>query len=201
RLIGQSVSIMELVARVKQLSTVRSAVLLIGEDGTGKTAVAELLHSASGAPAASFARVDCAQGAEPGFRENLLAQNGEGGAWIKQATGGTLFLQHLDRLPRPLQPELVSMLRGTAHGFRLICATSADLERLVGEGAFHAELFYRVATLPVQVPPLRERSEDIPLLVKHYAAQAPIPAFALGPIEFSAAALTVMMAYHWPGNL
>jgi two-component system, NtrC family, response regulator HydG len=95
----------------------------------------------------------------------------------------------------------VSVLRNTAHGFRLICTTSEDLEKLVDEGKFHDELFYRVASLPVQLPPLRERTEDIPLLVKHYAAQAANPAFDANLIEFTDDAMSVMMAYHWPGNL
>jgi two-component system response regulator HydG len=93
------------------------------------------------------------------------------------------------------------VLRNTAHGFRLVCTTTVDLESLVDEGKFHDELFYRVASLPVQLPPLRDRAEDVPLLVKHYAGRATNPHFDAKLIEFSADALAVMSAYHWPGNL
>jgi two-component system, NtrC family, response regulator HydG len=201
RLTGKSPRLTKLVSQVKKLATVRTPVLLIGENGTGKTAVAEILHAASGAPEAAFLRIDCSLSSETNFREGLIGQNGEGGGWVKDAKGGTLFLQHLQCLTLPVQKELVSVLRNTAHGFRLICTTSEDLEKLVDEGSFHDELFYRVASLPVQMPALRERPEDIPQLVKRYTGQAANPLFESNLIEFTDDALAVMTAYHWPGNL
>ena len=201
RLIGKSPKLAKLIAQVKKLATVRTPVLLIGENGTGKTTVAEILHVASGAAEPSLVRIDCSLSSETNFRDGLLGQNGEGGAWVKQAKGGTLYLQHLQCLSEPVQKELVSVLRNTAHGFRLICTTSEDLEKLADEGKFHDELFYRVASLPVQLAPLRDRTEDIQLLVKHYTAQATNPLFDTNLIEFTDDALAVMSAYHWPGNL
>jgi DNA-binding NtrC family response regulator len=201
RLIGKSTRLTKLISQVKKLATVRTPVLLVGENGTGKSAVAEILHAASGAPETALVRIDCSLSSEANFRDGLIGQNGEGGAWVKQAKGGTLFLQHLQCLSETVQRELVSVLRNTAHGFRLVCTTSEDLEALVDEGKFHDELFYRVASLPLQMPALRERIEDIPLLVKHYAGQAANPLFDANLIEFTPDALTVMSAYHWPGNL
>ncbi len=201
RLIGKSPKITKLIAQVKKLATVRTPVLLIGENGTGKSAVAEILHGASGTPDSALVRIDCSLSSEANFRAGLLGENGEGGAWVKQAKNGTLFLQHLQCLGEPMQKELVSVLRNTAHGFRLVCTTSEDLERLVDEGKFHDELFYRVASLPVQMPPLRERREDIPLLVKNYSSQAANPLFDANLIEFTDDAMAVLQAYHWPGNL
>jgi len=201
RLVGRSTRITKLIAQVKKLATVRTPVLLMGENGTGKSAVAEILHAASGAPDTAIVRIDCSLSSEANFRDGLLGQNGEGGAWVKQAKGGTLFLQHLQCLTEPVQKELVSVLRNTAHGFRLVCTTSADLEKLVDEGKFHDELFYRVASLPVQMPAVRERTDDIPLLVKHYASQAANPLFDANLIEFTDDAMAVVTAYHWPGNL
>ncbi len=201
RLIGKSAKLTKLITQVKKLATVRTPVLLIGENGTGKSAVAEILHAASGSPDAALIRIDCALSSEANFREGLLGENGEGGAWVKQAKAGTLYLQHLQCLTESVQKELVSVLRNTAHGFRLVCTTSEDLEKLVDEGKFHDELFYRVASLPVQMPALRDRIDDVPLLVKHYAAQATNPLFDANLIEFTADALAVMNAYHWPGNL
>jgi two-component system, NtrC family, response regulator HydG len=201
RLIGRSAKLTKLIAQVKKLATVRTPVLLIGENGTGKTSVAEILHAASGAPDTALVRIDCSLSTEANFRDGLLGQNGEGGAWVKQAKGGTLFLQHLQCLSESVQKELVSVLRNTAHGFRLICTTNDDLERLVDEGKFHDELFYRVASLPVHLSPLRERADDIAMLVKHYSAQAANPQFDANLIEFTDDAKTVLAAYHWPGNL
>jgi two-component system response regulator HydG len=201
RLVGKSPKITKLIAQVKKLATVRTPVLLIGENGTGKSAVAEILHGASGTPDSALVRIDCSLSSEANFRAGLLGENGEGGAWVKQAKNGTLFLQHLQCLGEPMQKELVSVLRNTAHGFRLVCTTSEDLERLVDEGKFHDELFYRVASLPVQMPPLRERREDIPLLVKSYSSQAANPLFDANLIEFTDDAMAVLQAYHWPGNL
>ena len=201
RLIGKSPRLTKLIAQVKKLSAVRTPVLLVGENGTGKSAVAEILHASSGGPDTSFVRIDCSLSSETSFRQGMLGQNGEGGEWVKNAKGGTLFLQHLQCLAPTVQKELVSVLRNTAHGFRLVGTTSEDLEKLVDEGKFHDELFYRVASLPVGMPSLRERTEDIPLLVKHYTLQATNPLFDSNLIEFTDDAMSVLMAYHWPGNL
>eukprot|EP01012_Entosiphon_sulcatum_P031867 TRINITY_DN40591_c0_g1_i1.p2 TRINITY_DN40591_c0_g1~~TRINITY_DN40591_c0_g1_i1.p2 ORF type:complete len:419 (-),score=99.57 TRINITY_DN40591_c0_g1_i1:42-1298(-) len=201
RLVGKSARLIKLITQIKKLATVRSPVLLIGETGTGKSEVAEILHAASGAPESALVRIDCALSNEANFRDGLIGQNGEGGVWVKQAKGGTLYLQELQCLTQPVQKELVSVLRNTAHGFRLVCTTTQDLEGLVDEGKFHDELFYRVASLPVHLPPLRDRAEDIPSLVKHYAARALNPHFDAKLIEFTDDALAVMGAYHWPGNI
>jgi two-component system, NtrC family, response regulator HydG len=201
RLIGKSARLGKLIAQVKKLATVRTPVLLVGENGTAKSAVAEILHGASGAPETTFVRIDCSLSSESNFRDGLLGQNGEGGTWVKQAKGGTLFLQHVQCLSMPMQKEMVSVLRNTAHGFRLIATTTEDLEKLVDEGKFHDELFYRVASLPVGMPSLRDRTEDIPQLVKHYTLQSANPQFEANLIEFTDDAMAVLTAYHWPGNL
>ena len=201
RLIGGSPQMKKLVQQVKKLATVRTPVLLMGENGTARSAVVEILHAASGAPDTQLVRIDCSLSSDANFRAGLLGQNGEGGAWVQQAKGGTLVLQHIQCLSEPMQKELVSVLRNTAHGFRLICTTTEDLEALTDEGKFHDELFYRVASLPVQMTPLRERAEDIPLLVKHYVSKATNPHFDASLVEFTDDALAVLSAYHWPGNL
>jgi DNA-binding NtrC family response regulator len=201
RLIGKSPLIKKLIQKVKKLAAVRTPVLLVGENGTGKTLVAEILHGATGATQAQFVRIDCSLSSEQNFREGLLGQNGEGGPWIRDAKGGTLYLQHLQCLTPPVQKELVSVLRNTAHGFRLLCTTTEDLEKMVDEGRFNEELFYRVASLPLQMPALRDRKEDIPLLVKHIAMCATNPLVDPNLIEFTGDAMAVLTAYHWPGNL
>jgi DNA-binding NtrC family response regulator len=201
RLIGESAQMKKLVQQVKKLATVRTPVLLMGENGTAKSAVAEILHAATGMPDSQLVRIDCSLSSDANFQAGLLGQNGEGGTWVHQAKGGTLLLQHIQCLSESMQKELVSVLRNTAHGFRLVCTTTEDLEALTDEGKFHDELFYRVASLPVQMPPLRERPEDIPLLVKRYVAKATNPHFDASLVEFTDDALAVLSAYHWPGNL
>jgi DNA-binding NtrC family response regulator len=201
RLVGKSEKLKKLIQQVKKLALVRTPVLLVGENGTGKDSVAALLHGVTGATEAQFVRIDCSLSSEQSFRDGLLGKNGEGGPWVKEAKGGTLFLQHLQCLQAPVQQELVSVLRNTAHGFRLICSTTDDLEKLVDEGKFNDELFYRVASLPLQMPPLRERKEDIPLLVKHFTLRSTNTQVDVNMIEFTEDAMAVLTAYRWPGNL
>jgi len=201
RLIGRSGRVQKLIQQVKKLAAVRTPVLLQGENGTGKSTIAEILHASNAAPDAPLVRIDCSLSSEANFREGLLGENGGGGEWVNQAKGGTLFLQHLQCLPMAMQKELVSVLRNTAQGFRLVCTTSEDLEKLTDEGQFHDELFYRVASLPVSLPPLRDRAEDIAMLVKHFCSKATNPLFESTLIEFTDDALSVLQAYHWPGNL
>jgi two-component system, NtrC family, response regulator HydG len=153
RLIGKSPQIKKLIQQVKKLAVVRTPVLLIGENGTGKSSVAEILHSATGA--------------EPGaFRaDRLLAQLGEElprraprperrGRAVDAGRKGGQPLPRASAVPqRRVQKELVSVLRNTSHAFRLVCTTTDDLEKMVDEGKFNDELFYRVASLPLQMPP------------------------------------------------
>jgi DNA-binding NtrC family response regulator len=198
RLVGVSVAHKKLVAQIKKLATVRTPVLLQGETGTGKTTIAEILHAGADSP---FVRVDCSRSDEPSFRLSLFGANDEGGLWITQARGGTLLLQNLEKLDAGMQHDLVAILRAHIQSLRLICTSGADLERLTEEGHFNDELFYRLASLPLQIPPLRERSEDVPQLVKYFAAQAANPNLDAKLIEFSPEALTVLKAYSWPGNI
>lgn len=201
RIIGKSAAMTKLIAHMKKLTAQRTPVLLIGERGTGKRFIAQTLHLASGATEATFVSVDCAYSSDARFREGLLGFEGRGGAWVRQAEGGTLLLENLECLPGPTQKELTSVLRSASHGFRLICTTSEDIEKLVEEERFFAELFYRVGALPLHLPPLRERPEDIPLLIKDALTRVANPFFDANMIEFTPEAMAALKAYHWPGNL
>lgn len=200
-LIGASALHIRMVQQVKKLISLRNPVLLSGESGTGKTSIAEMLHACSTPVGAPFISVNCALSNESDFHAGLLGENRAGGIWVKQANGGTLFLNNLDKLVAPMQRELVAVLRGNAHGFRVICTSSVNLEALMEEGKFDEELFYRVATLPLQISPLRDRPEDIPVLLKHFASSASNPNFEAKLIEFSPDALAILRAYPWPGNI
>lgn len=201
RLVGGSPLMQKLRQQIKKLAAVRTPVLLQGEKGTGKRTVAEILHASSAEKGGQLVRIDCSLSSEATFRSGLLGESGTGGEWVAQAKGGTLFLQYLECLPVPMQKELVSVLRNTAHGFRLICATSADLEALTDEGNFHDELFYRVASLPVTLPPLRDHLVDLPALVKYFQSKATNPLFDANLVEFTDDAFAVLKGYHWPGNV
>lgn len=201
RLIGVSAAHKRLVAQVKKLSGVRTPVLLQGEPGTGKATVAEILHAGSAGGDAPCVCIDCARSTEPDFHAGLFGENGTGGAWVSEAVGGTLLLQNIEKLDDDMQRELVGVLRSSAQTLRLVCTSTEDLERLTEAGRFNDELFYRVASLPVQIPPLRERPEDIPLLVKHFTAKTVNPHFDSKLIEFTPEAMGMLKAYSWPGNL
>jgi two-component system, NtrC family, response regulator HydG len=159
------------------------------------------LHAACNAADSPMVRIDCRLSSMEGLRAGLLGENGTGGTWVQQAKGGTLFLIHLQSLPKEAQDEFVSVVRNNAHTFRLICATEEDLEKLSESGAFNEELFYRVAALPVAMPPLRERIEDIPALLKSIAAKVSNAQFDPRQMEFTPDALSTLRHYRWPGNL
>jgi len=201
RLPGESQRIKRLIAQLKKLATAHTPVLISGEAGSGHEIAAELLHAARNAAESPLVRIDCRLSSEASLRNGLLGENGAGGTWVQQAKGGTLYLSHLQSLPKPIQAELVSVLRNTAHVCRLICATEEDLEKLSEDGSFNEELFYRVAALPIDMPPLRERPEDIPALLKNVAIKVSNPQFDARQLEFTADALATLKAYAWPGNL
>lgn len=200
-LVGTSPAHKRLITQIRKLSAVRTPVLLQGESGTGKTTIAEILHSAVSSPDAALVRIDCERSSDPSFRQGLFGENGTGGDWVTQAAGGTLLLQNIEKLDEGMQQELVTVLRSNIQSLRLICSSSGDLERMTEEGRFNDELFYRVASLPVEIPPLRDRPDDIPALVKFFTAQTANSSFDSKLIEFTPEALAVIRAYSWPGNV
>ena len=201
RLVGQSPKTKRLISQLKKLSSAHTPILVSGELGSGHEVAAELLHAAGTPPDSPLVRIDCRLSSMASLRSGLLGQNGSGGTWVQEAKGGTLFLLHLQCLQKEAQSELVSVLRNNAHNFRLVCATEEDLEKLSEEGHFNEELFYRIAALPVHMPPLRERLEDIPLLLKDTAARTSNPHFDAKLVEFTEDAMATLRAYRWPGNL
>jgi len=201
RLVGESQKIKRVIAQLKKLATTHSPVLISGERGTGHEIAAELLHAASRPADAPLVRIDCKLSTPESLRSGLLGQGGAGGTWVQQAKGGTLYLTQLQSLPTDMQQELVSVLRNNPAAFRLICATEEDLEKMAEAGSFNEELFYRIASLPIEMPPLRTRPEDIPAILTSIAAKVSNPQFDSRQLEFTPDALTTLRAYSWPGNL
>ncbi len=201
RLVGRSAKIVKLRGQVQRLAGARTPVLLQGQPGTGRDTIAEILHESVAEDGKEMVRIDCSLSSEEKFAKGLLGESGEGGDWVNEAAGGTLLLEKLETLPLEMQKELVSVLRNNAHRFRLICTTSEDLELRTDEGTFHDELFYRVASLPVTVPSLQHRIEDLSEIIKSILATCANPHFDAKLIEFSPAALRLMSEYRWPGNV
>jgi DNA-binding NtrC family response regulator len=201
RLVGRSAAIKRLTQQIRKLSALHTSVLLVGEPGSGKGTAARVLHAASFPADTPFVFVDCAIGTAAGLRVALLGEDGTGGAAVSEAHGGTLYLRSVQSLPLEMQPVLASVLRNHASHLRLVCSTTADLEALTAEGKFHEELFYRVAPQPVHLLPLRERTEDIPLLALQSAGWVTNPYFDPEIVAFSEDAFAALAAYSWPGNL
>lgn len=198
---GESAKIKRVVAQLRKLAAAQTPVLITGERGTGHEIAAELLHAAGHGPDKPMIFADCRLTSAEAVRRNLLGLNGAGGEWSAQAKGGVLVLEHPESLDLDAQAELVSVLRNNLQNFRLICTTEADLERLADEGKFNEELFFRIAPLPVHLPPLRERPEDLPALLREICTRTTNPQFDVKQIEFTHEAMTVLRAYQWPGNL
>jgi two-component system response regulator HydG len=204
---------LDLVARVAPTST---SVLLLGETGTGKELVARAVHTASSRSQAPFVPVDCSGLSETLFESELFGH--ERGAFtgahsrkiglVEAAEGGTLFLDEVGDIPMSQQVKLLRLLEtGTFRrvggvdalraDFRLVAATHRDLPALVGEERFRADLYYRISAFPIHLPALRERSEDIPLLVESLLARVR----GERTLRVSRSALKRLTAYEFPGNV
>ena len=196
-----------------------ATVLITGESGTGKELVARAIHAASPRRFNPLVVVNC--GALPeGILESELFGH-ENGAFtgardrhkgkFETADGGTVFLDEIGdmspkvqvELLRVLEEKLVTRVGGTAPvpvDFRVICATNRDLQAAVRDGRFREDLFWRLNVFPIEIPPLRERPEDIPVLAEHFLARF-AQAMSRQPMRFSPEAMDALAAYPWPGNV
>ena len=219
-LIGNSVAFREVTEAIAMVAPVDSAVLLLGETGTGKEVIARAIHDAGPRRHQRFVAVNCAA-IPAGLLESELFGH-ERGAFtgaVSQTVGrfqaadrGTLFLDEVGDLPLELQPKLLRALqeqqverlgsggRPTSVDVRVIAATNQDLEEMVQQRAFRADLFYRLNVFPIRVPPLRERAEDIPLLIAHFVrrfAERQGKKVEEVPDEV----IATLKHYSWPGNV
>jgi DNA-binding NtrC family response regulator len=199
--VGESKKIKKISPQIKKLTTSKTPVLLIGEQGTGKRVIAELIHAQGCPPGSPMVSFDCSILSAAELQEGLIGPQGQGGVWIEQAKGGTLYLDQINAMPLAIQKAFVGVLKAAGTSFRISCSSSEDLEKLIDHGKFHDELFYRIAALPLMLPSLRERIEDLPLLLKNFATSAKNPNFDTKQVEFAPDALAVLSAYRWPGNI
>lgn len=213
--IGQSDAFLAFQEALSRVARVDRPVLLAGERGTGKELAAARLHYLSPRWQGPLVVLDCAALAPTLAEAELFGH--EAGAFtgaaarragrFERADGGTLFLDEVGNIPAGVQDKL---LRVVEYGMlervggtqpvrvdaRVVAATNADLEEAIADGRFREDLFYRLSVIPLHLPPLRERKEDIPLLVRHFAAK-----HGGASVVFPPETLAVMAAYGWPGNV
>jgi len=214
-MIGISDGMQNVFDMVRRVAPTEASVLITGESGTGKELIARAIHQGGARCKAPFVAINCAA-----IPANLLESELFGhvrGAFtgavrdhagkFEQAHGGTLFLDEVGEMPIELQPKLLRVLQemeveplgGKVRSVdvRIIAATNQDVENAIEEGRFREDLFYRLSVIPIELPPLRKRAEDVPLLVRHNLER-----FSRGaPLDISADALACMTAYPWPGNV
>jgi formate hydrogenlyase transcriptional activator len=219
RIIGDSPALRRVLAMVRLVAPTGSTVLISGETGTGKELIAEAIHKCSDRPKGPFVKVNCAA-IPAGLLESELFGH-ERGAFtgavgrnigrFERANHGTLFLDEIGDLPLELQPKLLRVLQekqferlgnsATIHtDVRVVCATNRNLLEMVNERQFRADLFYRLSVFPIELPPLRERPEDIRLLAHHFAMGY---AARMGRrfTSISEGFMEGLAQHTWPGNI
>lgn len=219
RIIGESETIKRAVAETQRVAQTEATVLLLGESGTGKELFALAVHHLSPRRDQPFVAINCAAIPETLIENELFGH--ERGAFtgasdrrqgkFELASGGTVFLDEIGELPlnvqskllRAIEEKMVDRIGGRAPvpvDVRVVAATNKDLHAAVEHGEFRRDLFFRLAVFPVEIPPLRERSEDVILLARHFAAQ-------LGKelrgreATLSDSSLAALRAHSWPGNV
>jgi formate hydrogenlyase transcriptional activator len=218
-IVGQSSALRQVLQLVETVATSDSTVLLLGETGTGKELIARAIHDRSRRKDRMLIKLNCAA-IPTGLLESELFGH-ERGAFtgaISQKIGrleladqGTLFLDEVGDIPLEIQPKLLRALqereferlgstRTKSVDVRMVAATNRDLEKMVAEKQFRSDLYYRLNVIPIRIPPLRERPEDIPLLVRYFA-QKYAHRMQRKVESISAASLRSLARWHWPGNV
>src|SRR4051794_14257454 len=230
-IVGKSRPMKLLFQLLETVAPTNSTILVTGETGTGKEVIARAIHYNSPRRAQRFVALNCSAIPETLLEAELFGHVrgaftgavGNRQGRLEQAHKGTLFLDEVGTMSVGLQMKLLRVLQerefervGDSHttkvDVRIIAATNSDLSRMVAEGQFREDLFYRLNVIPVQLPPLRERKEDIPLLVQHFLDKLREERGARPPAErerratdraitVSQEAMRRLMAYHWPGNV
>ncbi len=217
-LIGRSPALLQALSELERVSQSQATVLLLGESGTGKELFARAVHLASGRRDQPFIKVNCSAIPDTLFESELFGH--ERGAftgatqsrpgWFEQAHGGTIFLDEIGELPLALQAKLLRTLqegtlvrlggqREIRIDIRLVAATNRDLAQEAAAGRFRQDLYYRLNVIPIRLPSLRERREDIHALALHFASRA--NQAHQRNVHLAADALEVLEALDWPGNI
>jgi two-component system response regulator PilR (NtrC family) len=218
-IIGVSAAMTKLKQTIRTVASTQSTVLIYGESGTGKELVARAVHICSPRATEPFVSINCGAFPETLLESELFGyvkgaftganQNKRG--LFEVADGGTIFLDEIGEMTLAMQVKLLRVLQerclrpvgGTgeiAIDVRVIAATNRDLEKQVSENNFREDLYYRLNVIPIVVPPLRDRREDLPLLVNHFVKKY-VPAAGKRIASVNAESLTALATYEWPGNV
>ena len=215
KLIGRSQVMLSLVQRVQTIAPTDASLLIQGESGTGKELVARTVHEASARAAGPFVAVNCTAFPDGLIEAELFGHDGDPTGSVPRhegrlqaARGGTLFLDEVGEIPLAVQAKLVEVLQegsvepGSSRvlplDVRLICATHRNLKQMVAEGTFREDLYYRINVLDINVPPLRQRRLDLPLLVSHFYRKF---ARAGSELKMRPRAWAALMHHSFPGNV
>jgi PAS domain S-box-containing protein len=218
-ILGDSPVIKKVLAQIEMVAPTNASVLILGESGTGKELVARAIHDRSPRKNSALVRVNCASVPRELFESEFFGHvRGAFTGAIKDrvgrfelAHGGTLFLDEIGEVPLELQSKLLRVLqegqfekvgedRTRTVDVRIIAATNRDLESEVKAGRFRQDLFYRLSVFPIELPPLRERVEDIPALAQTFLVQS-ARKLGLNPPRLTSAHLKELQSYDWPGNV
>ena len=219
RIVGQSRAVANLIQRIELVSATRSTVLITGETGTGKELVARAVHDRSAQKNLPLIKVNCAAIPETLLESELFGHlkgaftdaTGTKKGKFSLANRGSIFLDEIGTMSVGLQAKLLRVLqereieplgaeRAEHVDVRVIAATNRDLRQLVDEGRFQDDLFYRLHVIPIVVPPLRDRVEDIPMLVKHFADKH-VARSGKSIDTLEDGVVSSLQEYHWPGNV
>ncbi|MDT8372025.1 MAG: sigma-54 dependent transcriptional regulator [Gammaproteobacteria bacterium] len=214
QLLGQSPAVTHIVRTLPMIALSDASVLLYGETGTGKELVAQALHTESHRKQQSMTTVNCAALPTEGIEADLFGRANPNGeidykGRLLAADGSTVFLDEVDALPLSIQAKVLRFLEAGECQFqgshklhvadvRVIAATSADLQQYVKDGRFRSDLFYRLQVVPIILPPLRERYDDIMLLLRHYSREF---AGKNAVVRYSKEMEHLLKRYQWPGNV
>jgi two-component system nitrogen regulation response regulator NtrX len=215
-LVGASTAANQLRQQIDRVAPTGSRVLISGLPGAGKEVVGRLLHARSRRAQGPFVAINCATMHPDRLEAELFgSENGVDGArkigTFERAHGGTLFLDEVADMPLETQGKIVRVLQeqtfervGGSHrvevDVRVVASTNRELAAEISAGRFREDLFYRLSVVPIKVPPLRDRREDIPLLARHFMARG-ADAARVPPREFGEDALAALQSYPWPGNV
>ena len=218
-IVGSSPALQSVLSRVAKVAPADSTVLITGETGTGKELIARAIHKRSGRSSRAFVSLNCAAIPRDLIASELFGH--EKGAFtgatqrrvgrFESAEGGTIFLDEVGELPAEIQVALLRVLQerefqrvGGNESFktnaRVVAATNRDLQGAIVEGRFREDLFYRLNVFPIEVPPLRERKEDIPLLVQYFAERYAGKA-GKNITNINKKSMEALQSYTWPGNI
>lgn len=218
-LLGKAPEFLSVIRSAQIAAATNVSVLILGESGTGKELLAQALHQESSRAAAPFVAINCAALPEQLAESELFGHrkgaftgaSGNSPGRIRAAAGGTLFLDEIAELPLNIQAKLLRFLESgecqslgetssSTVDVRIVAATHRDLYQMVQEGRFRADLYYRLNVVPLELPPLRRRRGDVPLLLQALGEQL-AERHGLQPPSFTNKALTRLEAHSWPGNI